>query len=90
MLNSHSLNTPSYHGAQLKAKGQFYLYLYISPNIVPVINSRRMRWRVMWQEWERYEIHAIFWLENLNGRGHLENIGVNVKIILERILGKEP
>jgi len=29
-----------------------------------------------------------FWLENLKGRDHLEDIGVDVEIILERILGK--
>jgi hypothetical protein len=29
-----------------------------------------------------------FWLENLEARDHLENLGVNGKIILEGILGK--
>jgi hypothetical protein len=30
----------------------------------------------------------IFLLENLKGRGHSENLGVDGKIILERISGK--
>jgi len=29
-----------------------------------------------------------FWLENLKGRGHLEHLGVDVRMILEWILGK--
>jgi len=34
-------------------------------------------------------IRIIFWLENLKGRDHLEELGVDVRIILEcRILGK--
>jgi hypothetical protein len=28
------------------------------------------------------EIHTIFWLENLQGRDHLEDLGVDGKIIL--------
>jgi hypothetical protein len=30
----------------------------------------------------------IFWLENLKGRDHSEDIGVGVRIILKWILGK--
>jgi hypothetical protein len=33
-------------------------------------------------------MHRIFWLEDLKGKDHLEDIGVVGKIILERILGK--
>jgi hypothetical protein len=29
-----------------------------------------------------------FWLENLKGRDHLQDLGVDENIILERILGK--
>jgi hypothetical protein len=29
-----------------------------------------------------------FWLENLRGRDHLEDLGLDGKIILDRILGK--
>jgi hypothetical protein len=30
----------------------------------------------------------IFWLENLKGRDHLKDLGIDSKIILEQILGK--
>jgi len=33
-------------------------------------------------------MHIIFWLENLKGKDHLEDLSVDVKIILEWILGK--
>jgi hypothetical protein len=32
-------------------------------------------------------VHKIFWLENLKGRDHLEDLGIEGKIILEWILG---
>jgi hypothetical protein len=32
--------------------------------------------------------HTIFWLENLKGRDHTEDLGVDGRIILERVLGK--
>jgi hypothetical protein len=31
---------------------------------------------------------TIFWLENLNGRDHFEDLGVDVRILLEWILEK--
>jgi hypothetical protein len=31
---------------------------------------------------------AVFWLRKLKGRGHLEDLGVDGKIILEWILGQ--
>jgi hypothetical protein len=33
-------------------------------------------------------MHAVFWLENLKGRDHLVDLGVDGKVILEWILGK--
>jgi hypothetical protein len=33
-------------------------------------------------------MHKLFWLENLMGRDHLEDLGVDGKIILEWILRK--
>jgi hypothetical protein len=33
-------------------------------------------------------MRAVFWLENLNRRDHLEDLGINGKIILEWIFGK--
>jgi hypothetical protein len=34
-------------------------------------------------------MHRIFWLENLKGRDDLEDLGVDGKIILERVLRKQ-
>jgi hypothetical protein len=34
-------------------------------------------------------MHTIFWLENLKGNDHLEDLGVDGRIILEGILGKQ-
>jgi hypothetical protein len=32
-------------------------------------------------------MHTIFWLENSKERGHLEDLGIDAKIIFEWILG---
>jgi hypothetical protein len=42
----------------------------------------------MYHTWEGCEMHRIFWLENLKGRNHSEDLGIDRKIILEWILGK--
>jgi hypothetical protein len=34
-------------------------------------------------------MHTVFWLENLKGRDHSEDIEVDGRIILEWILGKK-
>jgi hypothetical protein len=33
-------------------------------------------------------MHIILWLKNVRGRKHLENLGVDGRVILEWILGK--
>jgi hypothetical protein len=33
-------------------------------------------------------MHTVFWMENLKGRDHLEDLSIDGKIILEFILGK--
>jgi len=33
-------------------------------------------------------MHTVFWLGNVEGRDHLEDLGLNGEIILEWILGK--
>jgi hypothetical protein len=43
----------------------------------------------MWHAWEIIEMHIIFWFENLKRRDYLEDLGIDGKIILEWILGKE-
>jgi len=60
---------------------------YALPNIIiTVIKSRRMKWAgsVICLG----EKCILFWSENLNGRDHSENLGIDSKIILERILQK--
>jgi hypothetical protein len=34
------------------------------------------------------EMRSVLWLENLNGRDHSKDLGVDGMIILERVLGK--
>jgi hypothetical protein len=67
--------------------GGFYT-LYTSPNVIRVIKSRRMGWVGHVARWERSEVHTISWLETLKRRDHSEDLGADVKIILEWILGK--
>jgi hypothetical protein len=42
----------------------------------------------MWNACGRGEMHTTFWLKNLKGKDHSEDLGVGGKIILERIFGK--
>jgi hypothetical protein len=57
--------------------------LYASPNINRVIKSRRLEWTghvaLMGEMRNAYEI----FVENLKGRDHQEDLGIDVKIILE-------
>jgi hypothetical protein len=61
--------------------------LYASSNIIRLVKSRKMRWAWLQYTWESCEMHTNCWPENLDGKDHLENMGVNWRIILERILG---
>jgi len=47
-----------------------------------------MKWAGDVTQYERRETHIIFWLENLKGRDHSENVGADGKMILKWILGK--
>jgi hypothetical protein len=38
---------------------------------------------------EAIEIHTKFWLGSLNGRDHSEDLGVDGRIILKKVSGKE-
>jgi hypothetical protein len=61
--------------------------LYSSPDFVTVIKSRRMKWvghvTCLVDTGNAYR----FWLEELKGRDHLEDLGMDGSIILEWILG---
>jgi uncharacterized protein YjiS (DUF1127 family) len=65
---------------------EFY-NLYTSPNILRVIKSRRMRYVEQVAHMEQMR-HTVFWLGNLKGRDHLEDIGIDGNIILDGISGK--
>jgi len=60
--------------------------LYSLPNIVRVIESRRVRWAVHVARMGRGELYKAFWWGNLGERGHLGDPGVDGRIILRRIL----
>jgi hypothetical protein len=60
--------------------------LYSSPNIVPVIKSRRMRWAV--HVARMGEACTGFWWGNVNERDHWGDPGVDARIILRRIFRK--
>ena len=55
--------------------------LYSSRNIV-VIKSRRMRWTWYLARMERCELYTGFWWGNLKERNHLEDSGVDGRMIL--------
>jgi hypothetical protein len=63
--------------------------LCYSPNIVRVIKSRRMRWtgHVARRVWGRVEVHTEFWWGNLREGDHLEDPGLDGRIILNGSLG---
>ena len=59
---------------------------FSSPNIVLVINSRRLRWADCVARMEKGEMCAGFWWRNLRTRDYLEDLGIDSRIILKCIL----
>ena len=55
--------------------------LYSSPNITPVIKSRRMEWAGH-EPRKGGEVQAGFWWGSLGERDHLEEIGIDGRIVL--------
>jgi len=62
--------------------------LYCSPNIVRVINYRRMRWAGHVALTGRGEASTWFWWGNLKERDRLGDPGEDVRIILRRMFRK--
>jgi hypothetical protein len=57
--------------------------LYSSPNIVLVIKSRRMRWAGYAARMERADMYTGFGGENLRKGNHLEDPGIDGRVILK-------
>ena len=62
--------------------------LYSLPNIVRMTKSRRMRWAGHAARWRRREAYTGFWWGKLRERYHLEDAGVDGRIILRWIFRK--
>jgi hypothetical protein len=62
--------------------------LYSSPAIIRVIKSRRLRWAGHVARMGRGKVLAGFWWGNLREGDHLEDPGVDGRIILKWILEK--
>jgi hypothetical protein len=65
-----------------------YHNLYVSPNVIWVIKSRRMRWRGHAARMVDIKMHIKFCSENLKGRDRAGDLGIDGKIILEWIVQK--
>jgi hypothetical protein len=61
---------------------------YDSSNIIRVIKVKGMRWGVFVARMGAMGIHTKVWSEYPKGRDHSVVIGVDGRLILERILGK--
>jgi hypothetical protein len=62
--------------------------LYSSPNIVRAIKSRRMRWVGHVARMVRGGAYTGYWWGHLRERDHLENPGIDGRIILRWIFRK--
>jgi hypothetical protein len=60
--------------------------LYASPNIIRVIKSRGMKWEAGSVHGRDEKCIQDCGLENMKGRDHLEDLGIDGKIILKWIL----
>jgi hypothetical protein len=43
---------------------------------------------VLWYTWERREVHAEFWWGNLKEKDHLNDLGIDGRIVSKWVLGK--
>jgi hypothetical protein len=60
--------------------------LYCSPNVIWVNKSRRMRWDGNVARMGAGEVCTGFWLGDMSERDHLEDLGVEGKVVLEWII----
>jgi len=77
-----------YLGEWRKLQNEELNDLYCSPNNIWVIKSRRMRWAGHVACMGRGEVHTGFWWGKLRERDHLEDPGVDGRIILRWIFRK--
>jgi len=65
-------------------------YIIGTPHKILLEQSNRGRWDWwgMWHIWDRTEMHMQLWYANLKERGHLKDLGVGKRIILQHILQK--
>jgi hypothetical protein len=68
-------------GEWRKPRNNEFNYLY-SPNIIRVTKSTRISWAEMRHAWERGEVYTGFWWGNPRERNHLEDPGIDGRIIL--------
>jgi hypothetical protein len=62
--------------------------LYLSPDMIRLIKSRRIMWAGMWHSWEWRGKCTWFWWEIPNERDLLEDQGIDKRMGLEWILGR--
>ena len=53
-----------------------------------LLNQEEWDWRDIWHEWVTEKVHAVSWWGNLKERVHWENLGVNGRRKLRKILNK--
>jgi len=75
-------------GVEKKLQNEELNVLYGSPNIIRVIKLRRMRWVGSVASLGKGEEHTGFWWRNLKKSEHLEDPGVDRRIILRWIFRK--
>jgi hypothetical protein len=62
--------------------------LCVSLNIIWAIKARRMRGLGHVAHMEEMRMHTKFWSKNLKPSDHLEDLGINGRILLEQIIEK--